>query len=270
MIAVFCLLFSVSGVEAFAQQYKGAPVKKDRLIKALRSKQLQTRDIVTIIRSNGVNFALTPETKETLINAGARPEILSAVDKNLRPPSKDDKLSVTNADYEELIEQAIFIYEDKKNPNDAVKFLETAIESDKKRSEAYQMLGFVNLYGFENIAEAKKYMVEAMKRGGSAVFRVFHDDGDDFTKRCFGSLYISAENIRFEADDNIHTFEVSTKTVDQIKLDRENSRVWKNYPIFKIFLKFGESKTKFRFAPQTKNKPESQLAAQMVLEAKIN
>ena len=85
-ILIFCLLIFVAGINCFAQKYKGAPVKKDRLIKALRSKQLQTRDILTIIRSNGVNFALMPETKKTLIEAGARPEILSAIDEHLRPP----------------------------------------------------------------------------------------------------------------------------------------------------------------------------------------
>ena len=48
----FFLIFAAC-VNLFAQ-YKGAPVKKDRLLKALRSKQLQTSDIIAVINSNGV------------------------------------------------------------------------------------------------------------------------------------------------------------------------------------------------------------------------
>ena len=78
-----CFLILASGINLFAQ-YRGAPVKKDRLIKALRSKQLQTRDIVAVINSNGVDFRLTPETRRILIAAGARPEVIKAIADNLR------------------------------------------------------------------------------------------------------------------------------------------------------------------------------------------
>ncbi len=273
-VTAVCFLILFIGVISFAQQYKGEPVKKERLIKALRSKQLQTRDIIAIIKSNGVNFALTPENRKTLIEAGARPEVIEAADENLRVPSDGDnfasKNGKTSADYDDLVEQAIYVFKDKNNPKDAVKFLETAIKIRPNESAAYQMLGYINLYGLKNLPQAKKYMVESVKRGGSAVFRVFHDDGNDFEKRCTGSLYVSPENIRYESDNNIHTFETSTVSVSKVKLDRESSKVWKNYPIFKVYLKIGEAETKFRFAPVTGNEVESKIAAQLILEAKIS
>lgn len=269
-----CLLILLIGITSFAQEYKGIPVKKDRLIKALSSKQLQTRDVVAIIKSNGVDFALTPDIKKNLISAGARPEVLEAVDENLRLPSENDKFALakgkSKADYADLLDQAIYTFKDKNKPNDAVKFLQTAVKLKPNDPAAYQMLGYVNLYGVRNLPKAQEYMKQAVGKGGSGVFRVYHDDDGDFVKRCTGSLYISGDTIRYESDDNVHTFETSTINVDKVKLDRESNSVWKNHPIFKVFLKIGNQKTKFRFAPINGKDLESRIAAQLFLEAKIN
>src|SRR5215207_9581022 len=88
-IALAGFLILASGINLFAQ-YKGAPVKKERLVKALRSKQLQTRDIVTVINSNGVDFTLTPETRQMLVAAGARPEVIKAIAENIRSLSSSE------------------------------------------------------------------------------------------------------------------------------------------------------------------------------------
>lgn len=279
-ITAACLLIFISGVNLFAQ-YKGAPVKKDRLIKALRSKQLQTRDIVTVINSNGVDFALTSETRKLLIAAGARPEVIKAVADNPRfsPKSSDtiaknrkskrsDKIPVPN--YDDLLEQAMISYKDKKNPKGAVSFLETAMRLDPKNPAAFQMLGFVNLYGLHNLPAAEKLMRQAIANGGSAVFRVYHDDSGGFSRRCTGSLYISPESIRFESDNNIHTFETSTVNIDKFKLDTESNRSWKKHSIFKVFLKIGKTDVKFRFAPASGNEEESKMVERLILVSKTN
>lgn len=273
--AVGFLIFAVSG-NSFAQ-YKGAPVKKDRLVKALKSKQLQTGDIVTVINTNGVDFELTDEIKRTLIAAGARPEVIKAIAENERPANNNPALAKSKrrnknsaADYDELLSQAIFSFKDQKNPKDAVSFLKTALKMRPKDPKAYQMLGFVNLYGLNNLLEAQKYMRESILNGGSAVFRVYHDDKGSFTEKCTGSLYVSPERIRFESDDNVHTFETSTVNIDKIALDRESSKIWKNYPIFKMFLKLGKSETKFRFAPVTGKVEESQMASRFIEESVLN
>ncbi len=132
------------------------------------------------------------------------------------------------------------------------------------------MLGYINLYGLKNLSQAEKYMREAIENGGSAVFRVFHDDNGNFMRRCSGSLYISPDRIRFESDDNIHTFETSTVNVEKIKLDEESSKIWKDHTIFKVFLKIGKTEAKFRFAPITADEEESKMAARMVIESQLS
>lgn len=275
--AIACFLILTIGFNAFAQ-YRGAPVKKDRLIKALRSKQLQTNDIVAVINSNGVDFQLTPETRKALIAAGARPEVIQAIANNQRKNLNDSSTTATiivpkkkpEPNYDELLDKAMYYYKEQNNPTDAVRYLETAVKVNPRDAKAYQMLGFVNLYGLNNLTEAQKYMREAIVNGGSAVFRVYHDDNGNFTTRCSGSLYISPEKIRFESDDNIHTFETSTVNVEKIKFDRETTKVWKNYPIFKVFLKIGDTEAKFRFAPINGKEAESNMAGQFINESKVN
>ncbi len=279
-LALVFFLIAASALSLFAQ-YKGAPVKKDRLIKALRSKQLQTRDIVTVINTNGVDFTLTEETRQMLVAAGARPEVIKAVAENLRSLPVDDgnfakknKIIITPKaaapDYNDLIDRAMFSYKDQKNPRAAVELLESAVRLNPKKPEAYQMLGFVNLYGLNNAASAEKLMREAVANGGSAVFRVYHDDSGSFNGRCSGSLYISPDTIRFESDDNRHTFETSAVNIDKFRLDRETNKQWKDYPIYKILLKIGKSDMKFRFAPITGKEVESHMVERFVYASKNN
>jgi hypothetical protein len=278
--ALACFLILAGGINLFAQ-YRGAPVKKDRLVKALRSKQLQTRDIVAVINSNGVDFTLTPETKQLLLAAGARPEVIKAVADNPRFSSNDDSTFAKNrkpvpakkttlANYEELLDQAMFSYKDQKNPQDAVRFLETAVKINPKKPQAHQMLGFVNLYGLNNLSAAEKAMRESFANGGSAVFRVYHDDAGSFSGRCSGSLYISPDSIRFESDDNRHTFETSSVNIEKFKLDTESNRSWKNHTVFKVLLKIGKSDMKFRFAPISGKTAESEMVERFVYVSKNN
>jgi tetratricopeptide (TPR) repeat protein len=283
-ITAACFLILAAGGDLFAQ-YKGAPVKKDRLIQALRSRQLQTRDIVTIINRNGVDFELTPAVRKSLIAAGARPEVIKAVSGNPRVPSKNDNVFIAKAgknnrarkknpapvaDYDDLLEQAIYSYKDQKNPKAAVRILENAARINPASPAAYQMLGFIYLYELNNLAQAEKSMRESFTNGGSAVFRVYHDDNGKFTGRCTGSLYISQDSLRFESDENLHTFETSMANVDKIKLDTETTRVWKKRSIFKIFLKIGKEEAKFRFAPLTGVPEESKMVERFIAASNTN
>ena len=288
-IITACLLILITGGNLTAQ-YKGAPVKKNRLIQALRSRQLQTRDIVTIINTNGVDFQLTPELRKTLIAAGARPEVIRAISSNSRYPSKNEsvvsekgaivaragrkniirKNKPVAPNYDDLLDQAIYSYKDQKNPKSAVRLLESAARVKPENPAAYQMLGFVYLYGLSNFAQAEKSMRESVMNGGSAVFRVFHDDNGKFTNRCTGSLYISQDTLRFESDDNMHTFETSAVNIDKIKLDTESTKTWKKHSIFKIFLKIGTQEAKFRFAPLTGEQEESKMVERFIATSNSN
>lgn len=280
--AVYLLILTAAAGSLFAQ-YRGAPVKKERLVRALRSGQLQTGDIVTIINRNGVDFRLTAKTKKMLIAAGARPEVIEAVSGNSRV-SEPDKNNNTSAkvvrrsikikpaapDYDDLIGQAMYSYKDRKNPQGAVRILKTAARIKPQDPAAYQMLGFVYLYGLNDFARAEASMRESFKSGGSAVFRVFHDDNGKFTHRCAGSLYITQDTLRFESDDNVHTFETSTVNIEKLKLDTESTREWKKRSIFKVILKFGKEQAKFRFAPLTGALTESKMVERFVAASNSN
>jgi len=83
-IAVFiCSLFAVAAGTAMAQ-YKGIPVKKDKLLGVLRSHQLQTREIVGVIKTNGVDFQVDERVEGELTGAGARPEVIAAAKAHYR------------------------------------------------------------------------------------------------------------------------------------------------------------------------------------------
>jgi hypothetical protein len=281
-ITTACFLILIAGSNLIAQ-YKGAPVKKSRLVQAIRSRQLQTRDIVTIINTNGVDFRLTPEVKKTLIAAGARPEVIQAVSNNPRLPQQNNNVAAkvrknnvirrnkpVPPDYDDLLDQAIYSFKDQRNPKNAVRILESAAKVNPGNPAAYQMLGFIYLYGLHNLTQAEKSMRESIMNGGSAVFRVFHDDNGKFTGRCTGSLFISRDSFRFESDENVHTFETTTANIDKIKLDTESTRAWKKYSIFKIFLKIGNEKAKFRFAPITGKQEESKMVERFIASSNWN
>lgn len=263
--ALACFLILANAFNVFAQ-YRGAPVKKDRLIKALRSKQLQTSDIVSVIKSNGVDFSLTAELERTLIAAGARPEVIRAVADNFRLSSTitKNRNRSNKPNYDDLLEKAMFAYKDRKNPREAVKLLQSAVKLNADEPTAYQMLGFVNLYGLKNQIEAEKQMRLAIENGGSAVFRVYHDDSGGFSSRCSGSLYVSPDSIRFESDDNRHTFETSAVNIEKFRLDTETNRTWKKHTVFKIFMKIGKTDAKFSFAPISANESESKMVERFI------
>ena len=281
-VTTACFLLLIASGNLIAQ-YKGAPVKKNRLVQAIRSRQLQTRDIVTIINTNGVDFRLTSEIKKSLVAAGARPEIIQAVSNNSRLSLKNNNVVAKVGkrkiirkdkpeppDYDDLLDQAIYFYKDRKNPKDAMRLLQSAAKANPGNPAAYQMMGFVNLYGLNNYAQAEKSMWQSIINGGSAVFRVYHDDNGKFTNRCAGSLYISQDTLRFESDDNAHTFETSTVNVDKIKLDVESTRIWKKHSVFKVFLKIGKDKAKFRFAPLTGQPEESKMVERFIAASNSN
>lgn len=282
-LAAACLLILTAAVGVSFAQYKGAPVKKERLVRALRSGQLQTADIVTIINRNGVDFPLTEETKRQLVAAGARPEVIKAVADNSRVAAADanaiakspiNKKTVKNKfappDYDELLASAMYSFKEQKNPAAALRSLNAAVKSQPANPAAYQMLGFVYLYGLNDLAQAEKSMRDAFANGGSAVFRVYHDDNGKFTHRCTGSLYVSKDTLRFESDDNVHTFETQTVNIERIKLDTETTREWKKRSIYKVILKFGKEDVKFRFAPVNGALAESQMVGRFIAASNSN
>ncbi|MBV9215693.1 MAG: SEL1-like repeat protein [Acidobacteria bacterium] len=341
-VAVSVAVFSVAG---FAQ-YKGSPVKKEKLINVLRSRQLQTREIVSVIRSNGVDFEVSPPVESELVSAGARPEVIAAAKANYRAPAvaaktlpskftgeplgKDaivtllqngvadlqvrknvqsrgvnfkptaaDKLDIKKAGgsvalvtlietsfatpnqaavsssdtattgsdtYNNLIDKAVAQYDTAKDTTGAITTLQQAVSADPNEARAYQQLGYMYLYGQKNFTEAEKYMRLAIERGGSAVFRVFHDHDGFFNSTCQGSLFIAKDTVRFESDDNKHTFETTDESIKSIKMNSLLTTFFKvKSGSFNFKLKTGETESKnYNFAPLTDNALESKMIIRLI------
>lgn len=349
--SIICLIVLTACGNVIAQ-YKGLAVKKEKLISVLRSRQLQTREIVAIIKSNGVDFELTPTVETELTSAGARPEVIEAVRGNYRaavvvskptaptnttkskftgaPLTKDAIVALlengvtdaqirknvntrgvnfqvnpqilaelkkaggtvallnlvassyvkTNVEvapvkpavpttaeiYDGLIDKAVDLYDNKQDKQGALAALQDAVKLDANNARAYQLLGFMNLYGFTNFAEAERYMKESISRGGSAVFRVFHDHSGSFSEFCKGSLYVAKDTVRFEADDNVHTFQTNDADIQKIKTNSAFKRAFQSKNgSFQIVLKSGDKDgVKFSFAPLTDKIEESKMLIRLV------
>lgn len=340
-----CLVMLVVCGGAIAQ-YKGSPVKKDKLVAVLHSRQLQTREIVRVIKTNGVEFQVTPPVEKELVAAGARPEVISAAKTNYRAPAatakaapskftgqpltKDavvtllqngiadaqvrknvssrgvnfspsaaDKTEIKNAGgspalltliaasyatpnrnaasnndtgggsvdkYNTLVDKAVSQYDASKDTTGAISTLQQAVAADPGEARAYQQMGYMYLYGEQNFTEAEKYMRLAIERGGSAVFRVFHDHGALMTTTCQGSLFIAKDTVRFESDDNNHTFETTDEDIKQAKMTNKLAAMFNvRAGAFKIQLKSSDSdNTNYNFAPLTNNALESKMIIRLI------
>jgi Tetratricopeptide repeat len=344
-----CVIALAAVGGAFAQ-YKGSPVKKEKLVSVLRSKQLQTREIVSVIKTNGVDFQVSQNVELELYQAGARPEVIAAAKANYRfsgpapspasggrsnfsgsPLTKDAVVTLLQngvadaqirknvsargvnfkpttkelvelkksgastplinlivasyanpnqnsagrndtgrtgpepVSYQNLLEKAVELYDTKKDVGGAIAALQQAVRIDPSEARAYQQLGFVYLYGQKNFDEAEKSMRNAIDRGGSAVFRVFHDHDGLFTNTCQGSLFIAKDGVRFEGDDNKHTFQTADTNIKQLKMNSMLTTFYKTKAgSFKIVLKSGDDSVKFNFAPLTDNALESKMIIRLI------
>ena len=352
---------------AAAQQYVGSPVTKPRLISVLRSKSLQTRDIVKIINESGVNFQMNGSTESELVAAGARPQVIEAARSNYRAPvsnsaNKNNKPAninnsgnssnsgavtkqnllrilrgktmsngaivdliekngvnfettsavekeltaagaspvvvaavksayeqtgraaiepdapVSNSNrYESLISDAIETYNRDVNANlpansngrlEAIQILIKAAQMQPNNPIAFQQLGFMTLYGTLNgFSAAEMSFRKAIDLGGSSVFRVYHDHDGIFKDVCQGSLYVAKDGVRFESDDNKHTFDATDANIKQVKTNSSWKRAFQTRSgSFKIVLNDESDKDgkKFSFAPLTDNIEESKMVIRLI------
>lgn len=249
--------------------YIGKPVTQKGLLEVLRSKKYQAGEIVEVINEQGVNFRLTPMLRSELVAAGARPEVIAAVERNYRgETAKTKNAPAASKSYEDLLEQAVRQFDVEKNKTDALKTLTAAIKLNPQKPRAYQLLGYVNLYGFENFAEAEKNMRASLARGGSAVFRVRHSHDVTFSYSCAGSLYITKNRVRFEGDSNEHTFNVPNSDIAKIKTDGGFGKILKRRGgTFNIVIRDRSEagdKDKYNFSPLTGEDEESKMIIRLV------
>jgi tetratricopeptide (TPR) repeat protein len=253
---------------SFAQKtYIGDPVTKDGLIKALKMRQFKTSDIVSIINEQGCEFRLTSDVQEDLRKAGARPEVIEAVRRNYRGALKVKTSNPNSKTYEGLISQAINVYESERNAKEAIGILNQAIALEPNKYRAYQMLGYVTLYGQRNFKQAEEYMRKAIDLGGSAVFRLRHGHDYTLSYSCSGSFYISRGNVRYESDENVHTFQVKDSDIVKIETGNKWAGLFKfKGGIFNIVIrdKVEKDKDLYQFSPLTGKGDEAKMIIRLV------
>ncbi len=356
LIVLLTAWFGLAANGAAAQQYKGLPVTKNRLINVLRSKSLQTREIVAVVKNNGVDFELSAAIETELTAAGARPAVIEAVRGNYRsaqtavaadnsraktqliaggepltqsaltallnnrvtdaqiqksvkargvafqmspviareikaaggsdqligllflayiPPHKNSAVNNSSQNlsagavnnYDQMIDSAVDLFDNKKDRQGAVAALQRALKLDAASPRAYQTLGYISLYGSANFVDSEKYMREAIARGGSAVFRVKHDHNGTFLNTCQGSLYVAKDSVRFESDDNRHTFDTPDANIKTVKMNSSLRRMFQTKSgSYKIVLNTNEDNDsiKFSFAPLTNSDAESKMVIRLI------
>lgn len=268
----------------FAAAQNDGAASKEKLIRLLESKQYQAADIAEVIRKIGVNFQLTPEIERELIAAGARPPVIAAVRSSYRPivsnskstggkplPPKNQNAPKTPAksvtSYDALIDQALALFYKEQKTDRAVETLQRAALLAPRDSRAFQSLGFMYLYGYRNFREAEKFMQKAVEFGGSAVFRVRHAHDKTFSYTCTGSLYVTRNSVKFESDDNRHTFQTPDSGIVKIaELSSLRRFFQRKGGAFKIVLRDRkeDDKETFNFSPLTGKSEESEMIIRLV------
>ena len=257
-----------------------AAVSKDRLIKVLKTKSMTNGAILDIVENNGVDFQTTSAVEKELSVAGASPALITAVKNAYRgdraaveTPTVAAASNPSNR-YQTLVDGALDTYNRDVNANmpagsagrlQAIQMLTDAALLQPNNPVAYQQLGYMTLYGTQNgFTAAENNFKKAIELGGSAVLRVYHDHNGVFTESCNGSLYISKDNVRFESDDNKHTFDVKDDDIKQVKTNSSFIKVFQTKPgSYKIVLKSGDNKN-FNFAPLTGSNDESKMVVRLI------
>jgi hypothetical protein len=267
LVSVLPLLIVLSG-SAYMQAKK--PISKEGLLKAIRLNGLSTAELVQNIQQRGVEFQVTSSVEHEMRDAGAQPEVIQAARLNFRPynagpaggEGRRRRPAVRSGPtYDDLYDQATTAVSAQDGTR-ATQLLQEAIRIDGSQPRAFGLLGFAQLYLQGNISAAETSIRAAIDRGGSGVFRVYHDHTGNFTTNCRGSLFVTRSNVTFRADDGVHTFgSVGTN----IKRIGTNSIYGSNYGAFHIELKEPTAGKKlYNFAPYTKHKAESELIVELV------
>ncbi|MCB1024401.1 MAG: tetratricopeptide repeat protein [Acidobacteria bacterium] len=269
LIIVFVAgLFFVKEIQG-QTRYIGDPVKKENLVKVLKSKKYRDTDIVEIIQENGVDFKVTDSIEKELIGAGARPAVVIAARKNYRGSIKSTVGKASNVNnYQIALDKAIRQFDEEKDYDASIKTLQAAIALNPSKPRAYQLMGFAYLYGKQDFVRAEKYMRESLSRGGSAVFRVKHGHDITFSYSCSGSLYINNSGVKYEDDENEHTFDVKKSSITNVKmLGGWGKLIRRKGGAFKISIrdqKDGGDKDIYNFSPLTEKKEEAKLIIKLI------
>ncbi|HEY7544405.1 MAG TPA: hypothetical protein VID27_05965 [Blastocatellia bacterium] len=253
----------------------GPPLSKTEIVNLLKGGTPSER-VEQIVDVRGVNFTPTPDTSREIAAAGGSRSLLGtiALRATTKPPSPPpnnpsnpprttiDKGGPSAPDYDDLNYQAIAAMK-ANNAAEATRLLQQAIRAEPSKPLAYKLMGFVQIYGYRNIAGAEQNFRASLERDGAAVFQVYHDHTGTFQTYCQGALTITRTGVAFKGNDGKDAFEV---TDDQIKEVSLNDLVGARFGGFHIKVREGQKgKSKnFNFAPATQQASESNLIINLI------
>ena len=245
----------------------GPPLSKAEIVTMLQG-GLPASRVEQFVEVRGVNFSLTPEISREITAAGGNRSLLGAIGE--KGPAGGASTTTMRGpairggpSYDDLTDQAIAAMQ-ASNHVAAMRLLQQAIAMDSSKPTAFQLLGFAQLYGSQDIISAERSMRAAVERNGNAVFRVFHDHDGFFRSYCQGSFFVTKSGVTFKADDGNHTFEAEDS---MIKSTGINDFVGSQFGAFnlKVYQDSSKGKTKtYNFSPATAKKAESNLILNLI------
>ena len=247
----------------------GEPMGKTEIISLLANGVADER-VRSNVEARGVNFKASPGDKQDIRSAGGSVALANLVeqsylDLNTSTTSSSSSQQASTVSYDDLINLAIQYIASAKYA-EAGQALDKAVALDPTQPRAYQIVGFALLYGGGDITLAEQFMRKAIELGGSATFRVIHDDDGTFTKFCTGSLFVAKDTVRYESDDNGHTFETANDDIKSAKMQGGFRQLFNNrVGAFNIKLKSGDKDSKnYNFAPGSGAEVESRLILRLI------
>jgi hypothetical protein len=132
------------------------------------------------------------------------------------PPGPDP--GPQSAGYEDLIRRARAALS-QRNFNLAGQLAKEALAADAAKPDAYDVLGYLDLYLAGNVSAARANMQAAIARGGKATFQVLHDHSKlTFAQHCAGELHIWRNRVVFTSPQD--RFEATLAELKEAKPNR--------------------------------------------------
>jgi hypothetical protein len=254
----------------------GPPLSKNEIVTMLQGGIASSR-VEQFVEVRGVTFSVTPEVTSEIKAAGGDRSLLGAItEKSTAQAASNSRANSdgyspfggnerqpanSGPDYDDYMDKVSSSWSSQ-DWNSVIRYAQQAAQLDPSRPQAYQYLGTALLYTRQDYAGAQQAMRAAIERGGSAAFHVYHDHTGNFSEYCEGTLFVSKTGVSFKANDGRDTFETEDSNIKEAKT---NGFVGSNIGAFHIKpVQQINGRANFNFAPNTRNKAESQLIINLI------
>lgn len=251
----------------------GAPLSKGEIVTMLQGGIAPAR-VEQFVEKRGVSFQVTPEIAREITAAGGNRSLVGAITEKSTAevasnngggdsPFGPSSAPAANAapDYDDLIDRATSAVSSQDYPG-AIRFAQQAAQLDPQQPTAFSILGTVALYYSQNVSTAEQAMRAAIERGGAAAFHVYHDHNGSFGDYCEGSFFVTKTGVSFKANNGRDTFDAEDSNIKEAKV---NAFMGSQYGAFHIKpVQKINGRDNFNFAPNTRNKAESELLIRLI------